>query len=85
MLMKVKADKISNYENEDYSDLEKRYANVETYIKQISNGNIHNLIVNGPPGVGKTHSVESYLNKYAHGKYKVVKGHMTPLSLYGNL
>jgi DNA polymerase III delta prime subunit len=75
----------SKYVNDDYSDLEKRYANVETYIKQIANGKIHNLIVNGPPGVGKTHSVESYLNKYAQGKYKVVKGHMTPLSLYGNL
>ena len=75
----------SKYENDDYSDLEKRYANVEAYIKQIANGKIHNLIVNGPPGVGKTHSVENYLNKYAQGKYKVVKGHMTPLSLYGNL
>lgn len=75
----------SKYENNDYSDLEKRYANVESYIKQIANGKIHNLIVNGPPGVGKTHSVENYLSKYAHGKYKVVKGHMTPLSLYGNL
>jgi len=75
----------SRYENEDYSELDKRYANVETYIMQIANGKIHNLIVNGPPGVGKTHSVESYLDKYAKGKYKVVKGHMTPLSLYGNL
>lgn len=73
------------YENNDYSDLEKRYANVESYIKQIANGKIHNLIVNGPPGVGKTHSVENYLSKYAQGKYKIVKGHMTPLSLYGNL
>lgn len=75
----------SRYENDDYSDLQKRYGNVETYIKQIANGKIHNLIVNGPPGVGKTYSVENYLNKYSQGKYKVVKGHMTPLSLYGNL
>ena len=75
----------SRYENDDYSELQKRYGNVETYIKQIANGKIHNLIVNGPPGVGKTYSVENYLNKYAQGKYKVVKGHMTPLSLYGNL
>jgi predicted NACHT family NTPase len=75
----------SNYENDDYSDLERRYGNVETYIKEIANGKIHNLIVNGPPGVGKTYSVENYLNKYAQGKYKIVKGHMAPLSLYGNL
>lgn len=85
MLMKVKSNNFSSYENADYSELEKRYANVETYIKQIANGKIHNLIVNGPPGVGKTHSVENYLNKYASGNYKIVKGHMTPLSLYGNL
>ena len=65
----------SRYENDDYSELQKRYGNVETYIKQIANGKIHNLIVNGPPGVGKTYSVENYLNKYAQGKYKVVKGH----------
>ena len=75
----------SYYNNDDYSDLEERYANVEKYIKQIASGKIHNLIVNGPPGVGKTYSVENYLNKYAQAKYKVVKGHMTPLSLYGNL
>ena len=72
-------------DKDNYRDLEKRYGTVETYIKQIANGKIHNLIVNGPPGVGKTYSVENYLNKYAQGKYKVVKGHMTPLSLYGNL
>jgi len=79
------AETSSRYEKEDYSDLEKRYNNVDSYIKQIANGKLHNLIVNGPPGVGKTYSVENYLNKYAKGKYKVVKGHMTPLSLYGNL
>jgi len=73
------------YLDEDYSDLEKRYASVQTYVKQIATGMIHNLIVIGPAGVGKTHSVESYLNQYAKGRYKIVKGHMTPLSLYGNL
>lgn len=74
-----------HYDKDNYSDLEKRYSNVETYIKQIAHGKIHNLIVNGPPGVGKTYSVENYLSKYVQGNYKVVKGHMTPLSLYGNL
>jgi hypothetical protein len=87
-LMKVSDAQTNNsnfYENDDYNDLEKRYTSVEAFIKQIATGTIHNLIVNGPAGVGKTHSVESYLGQYAKGRYKVVKGHMTPLSLYGNL
>ena len=75
----------SEYELDDYGDLERRYAIVESYIKELSNGQIHNLIINGPAGVGKTHAVETFLNQYAKGSYKVVKGHMTPLSLYGNL
>lgn len=75
----------NEYELDYYSDLERRYASVESYIKELSNGRIHNLIINGPAGVGKTHAVETFLGKYAQGRYKVVKGHMTPLSLYGNL
>lgn len=70
----------SEYELDDYTDLERRYASVESYIKELSNGQIHNLIINGPAGVGKTHAVETFLGKYAQGRYKVVKGHMTPLS-----
>ena len=81
----VRSDDLNAYEADDYTDLERRYASVEIYIKELSNGQIHNLIINGPAGVGKTHAVETFLGKYAQGRYKVVKGHMTPLSLYGNL
>jgi len=81
----VLSDDSNAYEADDYSDLERRYASVESYIKELSNGRIHNLIINGPAGVGKTHAVETFLSQYAKGRYKVVKGHMTPLSLYGNL
>jgi hypothetical protein len=81
----VRSDDLNAYEADDYTDLERRYASVESYIKELSNGQIHNLIINGPAGVGKTHAVETFLGKYAQGRYKVVKGHMTPLSLYGNL
>lgn len=70
----------------DYSELEERYKNVESYIRNICSGEIRSLIVNGPPGVGKTYSVDSYLQQYAKpGCYKVVAGHMTPLTLYANL
>lgn len=81
----INSEDSNDYEIDDYSDLERRYASVETYIKELSNGRIHNLIINGPAGVGKTHAVETFLSEHAKGRYKVVKGHMTPLSLYGNL
>jgi len=62
------------YLDADYSDLEKRYASVQTYVKQIATGMIHNLIVIGPAGVGKTHSVESYLNHMPKVATRLSKG-----------
>lgn len=76
---------MANYENIDYSDLDARYASTESYIRKMSNGDIRSLIVNGPPGVGKTHSVETYLQKYAGSNHKIITGQMTALSLYGHL
>ena len=74
------------YQAMDFSVLEENYANVEKYIKGICKGEYRSMIVNGPPGVGKTYSVDAYLQQYAQADtYKVVAGHMTPLSLYGNL
>ena len=73
------------YANDDYSELERCYASVETFIEKISQGSLRSLIINGPPGVGKTFSVESYLKKHASRKYKMIAGHMSTLSLYGNL
>ncbi len=74
-----------NYATKDYTDLENRYSSTETYIEKMSSGIFRSLIINGPPGVGKTHSVETYLKKYAHQNYKMIAGQMTPLSLYGHL
>jgi hypothetical protein len=76
---------MTDYENIDYSDLEARYASTESYIEKMSNGDFKSLIVNGPPGVGKTHSIETYLKKYAGSNYKMITGQMTALSLYGHL
>jgi hypothetical protein len=74
------------YKTMDYSSIEQKYADVESYVQGIAVGQYRSVIVNGPAGVGKTFSVESYLQKYSHGdNYKVIAGHMTPLSLYGNL
>ncbi len=74
-----------NYLTENYKDLEDRYAATETYIKQLCHGKLGSLIVNGPPGLGKTYSVETYLSKYARSKFTVFAGHMSILALYGTL
>ncbi len=74
------------YQAMDFSVLEENYANVEKYIQGICKGEFRSVIVNGPPGVGKSYSVDTYLQQYAkEDSYKVAAGHMTPLSLYGNL
>jgi hypothetical protein len=57
------------------------------------NGDVRAMIVSGPPGVGKSHGVETQLEKSAlfdqiAGKkirYEVVKGAMTALGLYAQL
>lgn len=70
---------------EDFKVFEKRYSSVETFIEKMASGDVFSLIVNGPPGVGKTHSVDAYLKKYAKDNYKVISGHLTLLSLYSVL
>ncbi len=75
----------NSYDNEDYTELERCYSSVESFIEKISQGSLRSLIINGPPGVGKTFSVESFLKKHASRKYKLIAGHMSTLSLYGNL
>lgn len=70
---------------EDFKVFEMRYSGIESFIEKMANGKFFSLIVNGPPGIGKTHSVELYLKKYAKDSYKVISGHMTLLSLYSVL
>lgn len=77
-----------NYESiyaGDFIALDSRYEGVENYVKQMAKGNVRSLIVNGPPGVGKTYSVQKYLENYANGDFKIVSGHITFLSLYSAL
>ena len=71
---------------EDFKTLSERYNGVETYIQGMANGDVRSLIVNGPPGVGKTHSVKTYLDTYiGAGNFKLMNGHCTLLSLYSKL
>lgn len=70
---------------QDFRILNERYNGVETYIQGMVNGDVRSLIVNGPPGVGKTHSVKTYLEKYNKGNYHLLNSHCTLLALYGKL
>ncbi len=70
----------------DFKSLDERYNGVEDYIKGMTTGEIRSLIVNGPPGVGKTHSVKAYLEKHIGStNFKLMNGHCTLLSLYAKL
>ena len=71
----------------DFISLNERYIGVEDYIKgMVKDGLIRSLIVNGPPGVGKTHSVKAYLDIHIGSEnYKLMNGHCTLLSLYAKL
>ena len=76
---------IKNYEKEfasDFINLASKYDGVENYIQKMAESKVRSLIVNGPSGLGKTYSVNSYLEKYAKGNFKIISGHMTFLSLY---
>jgi hypothetical protein len=74
-----------NYSEIDFSDIEQKYTSLEKYIEQMAVGKVRSLIVNGPPGVGKTYSASAYIAKYSNQKHKSVTGHMALLSLYGEL
>lgn len=70
-----------------------RFAILDEMSKACINGDIRAMIVSGPPGVGKSHGVETQLEKASlfdklAGKkvrFEVVKGAMTPLGLYAQL
>lgn len=70
---------------EEFKHLDERYRGVEKFVEQIALGNVRSLIVNGHPGIGKTHSVKKYLDLYAKGNYFIITGRSTLLSLYATL
>jgi hypothetical protein len=79
-----------NYKNTfaaDFERLDKNYAKPDAFISEMAKNSdtIRALILQGPPGVGKTHSVEQSLKKHAAGRYQLINGKVTNLSLYGSL
>jgi hypothetical protein len=71
--------------SEEFKHLDARFKGVETFVKQVASGKFRSLIVNGHPGIGKTHSVTKFLEAYAKGNYTVLQGRVTLLSLYATL
>lgn len=85
-----------NYEKE-FRELEteeaaiKRISNTFSMFGQIvdavPNGHIKGLIVSGPPGIGKTHTVTESLSTILdnENKFILVKGYASPINIYKTL
>jgi hypothetical protein len=69
----------------DFVALDDKYQMVADYVQQLAKGMINGLIVNGPPGVGKTHAVKEHLEQYCPFNYKVINSQTTMLGLYMSL
>jgi hypothetical protein len=69
----------------EFAELNARYNNIAEFIREMSQGRVRSLIVNGPPGVGKSFVVGEQLTRCNSRKHKIVSGHMTLLSLYAAL
>ena len=60
----------------------------ESFVAKVIRGVHKNAILQGPPGLGKSHVVHTALvnAKKTEGKdFVIVKGHITPLQLFGTL
>ena len=73
--------------------LGERFEILDEMTEAVRAGNIRAMIVSGPPGVGKSHGVETVLQKAGlfdmlaerKAKYEVCKGAMSAIGLYAKL
>jgi len=73
--------------------LAERFEILDEMTKAVKTGDVRAMIVSGPPGVGKSHGVETVLQKAdifntlaeRKPKYEVVKGAMSAIGLYAKL
>jgi DNA polymerase III delta prime subunit len=56
-------------------------------VDAVPNGHIKGLIVSGPPGIGKTHTVTESLSSILdnENKFILVKGYASPIAIYKTL
>ena len=66
-------------------EVQKHLALTKQFVRSVVNGTHKNAILQGPPGLGKSHVVTKVLQeegKLEKQDYFVVKGHITPTSLF---
>jgi hypothetical protein len=86
---------ITESDEEIMARLRDRFTILDDMTKAVKAGKVRAMIVSGPPGVGKSHGVETVLSKHdllanvaqdeKLKKYEVVKGAMSALGLYAKL
>ena len=80
-------------DEERIADIGARFEMLDDMTKAVLNGDIRAVIVSGPPGVGKSYTVEGQIEKanmFANisntkPKHEVVKGSASPIGLYKKL
>lgn len=67
------------------SDVADLNADLNEFIDGVISGIHRSAVIYGPPGLGKTHSVSTALNragKIENDDYVIIRSHLTPLELY---
>lgn len=90
----AEADPHSKQSDEDrIKEIGERFEILDQMTKAVMNGDIRAMIVSGPPGVGKSYTIEAQIDKAnlftsianKKSKYSVVKGSATAIGLYKTL
>lgn len=91
--VEFKKEVVKETETEAMDRIATRFEVLDEMSRACINGDIRAMIVSGPPGVGKSHGVETQMEKASMfdklaGKkvrFQIVKGAMTALGLYAQL
>ena len=91
--VEFKKETVKETETEAMDRIATRFEVLDEMSRACINGDIRAMIVSGPPGVGKSHGVETQMEKASMfdklaGKkvrFQIVKGAMTALGLYTQL
>jgi hypothetical protein len=94
--LKAKEAALKNETDEEImTRLGQRFEILDDMTRAVKAGKVRAMIVTGPPGVGKSHGVETVLSKHdvfadiandsKLKKYEVVKGAMSAIGLYSKL
>jgi len=69
-------------DSEVLQDLQDRFGMLDKLTQGASRSQVRALVVTGAPGVGKSHTVFSVLEKMPEERYEVVKGGLSAVELY---